>query len=170
MSRMATSNASGTAKRPSAEMPRATPAPTAAQARNQGSCAWGLRGDEGAFAVIMSPCRSERTRQSLPRPADRHRVAQSGRLLTHDSSDAAAGGGAQSQQTHETKATEASVSSLWSLPSPGSGIDVGARAARAGHALRPQEWVKLRLSLIHISEPTRLGMISYAVFCLKKKK
>src|SRR5665648_1020001 len=26
------------------------------------------------------------------------------------------------------------------------------------------------LSLIHISEPTGLGMISYAVFCLKKKK
>src|SRR5450759_810108 len=30
--------------------------------------------------------------------------------------------------------------------------------------------VVLALSLIHISEPTRLGMISYAVFCLKKKK
>src|SRR5450759_1684590 len=28
-------------------------------------------------------------------------------------------------------------------------------------------WIEL--SLIHISEPTRLGMISYAVFCLKKK-
>src|SRR5450759_5357972 len=27
---------------------------------------------------------------------------------------------------------------------------------------------RLDLSLIHISEPTRLGMISYAVFCLKK--
>src|SRR5450756_2987202 len=27
----------------------------------------------------------------------------------------------------------------------------------------------MTLSLIHISEPTRLGMISYAVFCLKKK-
>ena len=27
----------------------------------------------------------------------------------------------------------------------------------------------IKLSLIHISEPTRLGMISYAVFCLKKK-
>ena len=27
----------------------------------------------------------------------------------------------------------------------------------------------LVLSLIHISEPTRLGMLSYAVFCLKKK-
>ena len=25
------------------------------------------------------------------------------------------------------------------------------------------------LSLIHISEPTRLGRISYAVFCLKKQ-
>src|SRR5450756_1288045 len=29
---------------------------------------------------------------------------------------------------------------------------------------------EVALSLIHISEPTRLGMISYAVFCLKKKK
>src|SRR5450759_3042675 len=27
--------------------------------------------------------------------------------------------------------------------------------------------VRFTLSLIHISEPTRLGMISYAVFCLK---
>src|SRR5450756_2568967 len=27
--------------------------------------------------------------------------------------------------------------------------------------------VDVHLSLIHISEPTRLGMISYAVFCLK---
>ena len=25
------------------------------------------------------------------------------------------------------------------------------------------------LALIHLSEPTRLGMIPYAVFCLKKK-
>ena len=31
-------------------------------------------------------------------------------------------------------------------------------------------WLVVDLSLIHISEPTRLGMISYAVFCLKKKK
>src|SRR5450756_1523527 len=30
-------------------------------------------------------------------------------------------------------------------------------------------WDGPALSLIHISEPTRLGMISYAVFCLKKK-
>src|SRR5664279_4298491 len=29
---------------------------------------------------------------------------------------------------------------------------------------------KMRLSLIHISEPTRRTPISYAVFCLKKKK
>src|SRR5678816_4679543 len=32
------------------------------------------------------------------------------------------------------------------------------------------DWVDLGLSLIHISEPTRLLSISYAVFCLKKKK
>ena len=32
------------------------------------------------------------------------------------------------------------------------------------------EYSGIGLSLIHISEPTRLGMISYAVFCLKKKK
>src|SRR5450756_3024027 len=46
-----------------------------------------------------------------------------------------------------------------------------------GHALplavdvREEAAVKAaieQLSLIHISEPTRLGMISYAVFCLKK--
>src|SRR5450756_2940648 len=35
----------------------------------------------------------------------------------------------------------------------------------------PDRWApRYALSLIHISEPTRLGMISYAVFCLKKKK
>ena len=31
-------------------------------------------------------------------------------------------------------------------------------------------WSVLSLSLIHISEPTRRTPISYAVFCLKKKK
>ncbi|MBW6166955.1 hypothetical protein, partial [Pseudomonas aeruginosa] len=30
--------------------------------------------------------------------------------------------------------------------------------------------VRLCLSLIHISEPTRHSLISYALFCLKKKK
>src|SRR5450759_49466 len=34
----------------------------------------------------------------------------------------------------------------------------------------PRILKEVGLSLIHISEPTRLGMISYAVFCLKKKK
>src|SRR5450756_1561066 len=36
-------------------------------------------------------------------------------------------------------------------------------------ALNADLGVRHDLSLIHISEPTRLGMISYAVFCLKKK-
>ena len=33
-----------------------------------------------------------------------------------------------------------------------------------------QDSIEMRLSLIHISEPTRRTPISYAVFCLKKKK
>src|SRR5665647_3788729 len=42
-------------------------------------------------------------------------------------------------------------------------------AARRGvHLLRAAQ--TLFLSLIHISEPTRRTPISYAVFCLKKKK
>ena len=41
------------------------------------------------------------------------------------------------------------------------------RLAPSAANLQPLEYI---LSLIHISEPTRLGMISYAVFCLKKKK
>ena len=36
--------------------------------------------------------------------------------------------------------------------------------------VKESEETVVELSLIHISEPTRLGMISYAVFCLKKKK
>src|SRR5450756_3180616 len=41
------------------------------------------------------------------------------------------------------------------------------RAGPERRIVRPT-WVR-NSSLIHISEPTRLGMISYAVFCLKKK-
>ena len=38
------------------------------------------------------------------------------------------------------------------------------------HALAGQTVITQCLSLKHISEPTRLRRISYAVFCLKKKK
>ena len=49
-----------------------------------------------------------------------------------------------------------------------SDLDFEKRRIRVDHQLL---WTKEHhLSLIHISEPTRLGMISYAVFCLKKKK
>src|SRR5678816_2660659 len=43
-----------------------------------------------------------------------------------------------------------------------SGLDVSSPVRYRG--------VPVGLSLIHISEPTRLLSISYAVFCLKKKK
>ena len=42
--------------------------------------------------------------------------------------------------------------------------------SRKNRELAAVERLESVLSLIHISEPTRLGMISYAVFCLKKKK
>ena len=49
---------------------------------------------------------------------------------------------------------------------------VKTEAERCGMYFVNERWLggMLTLSLIHISEPTRLGMISYAVFCLKKKK
>src|SRR5678815_2741592 len=40
----------------------------------------------------------------------------------------------------------------------------------AFYAVGAYMYALLALSLIHISEPTRLLSISYAVFCLKKKK
>src|SRR5450756_2723121 len=48
------------------------------------------------------------------------------------------------------------------VPLPGGAVRLGDPG--------PRRAAEHRLSLIHISEPTRLGMISYAVFCLKKKK
>ncbi len=42
--------------------------------------------------------------------------------------------------------------------------------AGLGGKLKTMEAIDMILSLINISEPTRLGMISYAVSCLKKKK
>ena len=43
------------------------------------------------------------------------------------------------------------------------GLERLSRTTQEGHTI-------LHLSLIHISEPTRRTPISYAVFCLKKKK
>src|SRR5674536_387702 len=45
--------------------------------------------------------------------------------------------------------------------------ELAAQLARTGADTTARNWA---LSLIHISEPTRLLSISYAVFCLKKKK
>src|SRR5450759_3807864 len=47
-------------------------------------------------------------------------------------------------------------------------LDVDDRRARPrSGCLQRSRKIGIPLSLIHISEPTRLGMISYAVFCLK---
>src|SRR5428012_21487 len=50
------------------------------------------------------------------------------------------------------------------------GDGVAGLVQRDGDGITEAVEVLVNLSLIHISEPTRLGMISYAVFCLKKKK
>src|SRR5450756_2140448 len=44
--------------------------------------------------------------------------------------------------------------------------EAGYVVSRQGAGTRVTARAPQRLSLIHISEPTRLGMISYAVFCL----
>ena len=56
----------------------------------------------------------------------------------------------------------------------GVGVDIEDRSTVPDHAERNTRLVTLsrelrELSLIHISEPTRLLSTSYAVFCLKKK-
>src|SRR5665213_4002094 len=61
--------------------------------------------------------------------------------------------------TEKSLVAKSSKLGLWSLP-----IEANTKQA---------EWVLdtgMTLSLIHISEPTRQAEISYAVFCLKKKK
>src|SRR5678815_2733833 len=50
------------------------------------------------------------------------------------------------------------------------GPDAGPVAVIDPGSPYPDQQAILDLSLIHISEPTRLLSISYAVFCLKKKK
>src|SRR5450756_2255919 len=53
---------------------------------------------------------------------------------------------------------------IWRYPRTARDYDVGpdpCSRADPRPVLRPRAWA---LSLIHISEPTRLGMISYAVF------
>src|SRR5450756_178176 len=63
-----------------------------------------------------------------------------------------------SRRAHPRKRQHCVRQGLHEWPEPG-----------CGH-VEPHPDHGLELSLIHISEPTRLGMISYAVFCLKKKK
>src|SRR5665647_3388903 len=51
------------------------------------------------------------------------------------------------------------------------GLKSRSSGAVFGNTLLESDWHSARsLSLIHISEPTRRTPISYAVFCLKKKK
>src|SRR5450759_1148030 len=59
------------------------------------------------------------------------------------------------------------VAAVRGLTTSGNGVEVLHAGAGSGKTSAVLGTVR-QLSLIHISEPTRLGMISYAVFCLKK--
>ncbi len=77
--------------------------------------------------------------------------------------------------------TEIVISSLAGLEEGAEDADIVLVGPQVRCALASvREWVPVKvpvlavdtpvvLSLIHISEPTRLALISYAVFCLKKK-
>src|SRR5660397_252062 len=70
-----------------------------------------------------------------------------------------------------TQAVEEYLESIYKMEKRGLPV-IGARLAEELGVSPPTvaEMLTRLLSLIHISEPTRLRRISYAVFCLKKKK
>src|SRR5450756_1374645 len=85
-------------------------------------------------------------------------------LVNADDAGVAALVGERSAGAVETRVGAATLSAGVSTHYPcGDPIWLKARVRNAaGHGVKG-----VKLSLIHISEPTRLGMISYAVFCLK---
>src|SRR5665648_1241822 len=95
--------------------------------------------------VMPSPWSCERPEHGKPQQAGRH---------DHD----------QEPRRRRGKQQRAAVCGD---PAPGQSMLVALHRNGRSHGAR-SFW--LGLSLIHISEPTRLGMRSYAVFCLKKKK
>src|SRR5450756_1652786 len=65
----------------------------------------------------------------------------------------------------------ARIYGYWKIPADlpaGGGMDGGLSGRQRLEERMIDALSAQGLSLIHISEPTRLGMISYAVFCLKK--
>src|SRR5450759_5763917 len=76
-----------------------------------------------------------------------------------------------------TRSTCNCTSTCWRISRYPTLLSISAHPQKRSHDVYSRGDVRSRslcplptLSLIHISEPTRLGMISYAVFCLKKKK
>src|SRR5678809_1062590 len=82
------------------------------------------------------------------------------------------------KRSHSCGNSETFKKKLWvSSPNPRTALPPDRRLEkRALHQralcslCRLAQWLLQLLSLIHISEPTRQAEISYAVFCLKKKK
>src|SRR5450756_2973574 len=103
-----------------------------------------------------------------PLPAGRAGSAAAGSSPVVSSSAGAAGEAAAPAAAADVSAASVSLEGPQSRPS--ALRSDSAAAAATGGAGTAFSSAGRPLSLIHISEPTRLGMISYAVFCLKKKK
>ena len=71
------------------------------------------------------------------------------------------------QNTFEFKSTPRTPCSMYTVNPD---IDVQTLLGCVSESLASASVITMDLSLIHISEPTRPERISYAVFCLKKKK
>ena len=81
------------------------------------------------------------------------------------------GNSCRSQMAHGYLNKMASnVATVYSAGIETHGINPGAAATMAKDGIDITGHTSNNLSLIHISEPTRQAEISYAVFCLKKKK
>eukprot|EP00658_Telonema_sp_P-2_P034555 TRINITY_DN25219_c0_g1_i6.p2 TRINITY_DN25219_c0_g1~~TRINITY_DN25219_c0_g1_i6.p2 ORF type:complete len:105 (+),score=30.77 TRINITY_DN25219_c0_g1_i6:576-890(+) len=77
-------------------------------------------------------------------------------------------GGGSSLVSRQSRSTD--ISGLSRLISASVSIPAASRVLPPSSTLSVNTISVVSLSLIHISEPTRLLSISYAVFCLKKKK
>ena len=94
-------------------------------------------------------------------------------LISAIGSDALVFSGSAEQQRAILPALAAGEAKIcFALTEPNAGSDISAISTTAlpdgdGYTINGG---KIFLSLIHISEPTRQAEISYAVFCLKKKK
>eukprot|EP00658_Telonema_sp_P-2_P063625 TRINITY_DN5237_c0_g1_i2.p1 TRINITY_DN5237_c0_g1~~TRINITY_DN5237_c0_g1_i2.p1 ORF type:complete len:151 (+),score=31.62 TRINITY_DN5237_c0_g1_i2:100-552(+) len=112
---------------------------------------------------IPPPTEKAPYRRGSSKPDDGHHRSSAASSNSNWSSHGGGGGG---DNRRDPAIVSVPMSAQSSARSEGGEGSLAERAA----SLSQQMQQEVGLSLIHISEPTRLLSISYAVFCLKKKK